>query len=694
MIRNIPLRFLLPGLIFLVGVATLLSALAFEWESEQNRLTSSMTQHVRVIGMVLGDQIEASMRPREPADIHAAIESLQADADLIQAAILSPDFEIISATQADTIGKQLDETQYGYSSELIRQSRESGGNVLKRMSDQHLLAVFPLASPSLQHSSSPDAEGYLILEYDLSQQTSMFTKDLLAATGYWITSIAALSILLWYFINNRLLKRVERLGFLARRIGEGDFTNSLEDKYNDELGDLARDFEAMSRDLEKNTRELAYQAQHDNLTGLVNRWGFEQQLQALQKRLPYDQLEHAIIYIDLDQFRAINETWGHSVGDEMVRQLAQLLMEKVFYRDILARIGGDEFGVVLENCSSDIVLTKAEDFRKTIEDFRFQWQGNVLRTTASLGVVPIRHDIAHAESLFSLADAACYAAKQAGRNRVHVWQKGDEELERVHGEMRWISRIHSALEEDRFILYAQPIVPVVDNDAGGRVSYEILVRMQDENGGMVSPGEFLPAAERYHLITNIDRWVIQNTINKLASRPDHLEHLEMCTINLSGLSLSDSTLSEFIGDTLKNTDPSLSRYICFEITETAAITHLGQATEFIRKVKALGCRFALDDFGSGVSSFGYLKNLAVDYIKIDGIFVRDMLDDPVDRALVTAINEVAQKMGKRTIAEYVISDAIREALAKINVDFAQGDGIALPKPLEVLIAQTSKASRR
>ncbi len=684
----LPLRILVPGVIFLGGMIVLGTFLLMEWKQEQDHLIDKMTRHVRVVGMIVSGQIEAAIRERDPGGIHNAIQSVQGDVDLVKAAIVGPDNRIISATRIEDIGRPAEGSTFSDLYDLARDSLQSSRTNLRiSPENQHFIqAVIPLRTRKDEQSLLPDAEGFLLMEYDTGRQAGYYGYELLTDAGYLATAIATLSFMLWYFFQKRLLKRIQRLRLLTQSIGEGNFSVSIKDEYNDEFSELAHEFELMSRRLEQNTRELAYQALHDNLTGLLNRWGFERRLQALHDRLRYDQNEHAMIYIDMDQFRIINENWGHSAGDELLRQLAQALKEKVFYRDVLARIGGDEFGVLLEDCPQQMVALKAEDFRKTIEDFRFQWQGNSLRVSASLGVVPLSRKMAGMESLFSLADIACYAAKHAGKNRIHVWQEGDQELQRFHGEMRWVNHIHEALEENRFILYAQPIVPTGGDD--GRVRYEILVRMRDANGKIVPPGEFLAAAERYHLASRIDRWVIENTLEKLVTRTEYLERLDLCTINLSGLSLSDTSLASFVADLMNRTGPLIPHNICFEITETAAITHLGQAAEFIRNMKALGCRFALDDFGSGVSSFGYLKNLDVDFIKIDGIFVRDMLVDPVDRAVVIAINEIAQKMGLQTIAEFVESDAILEALTGIGVNLAQGYGIARPMPLEDLLASS------
>lgn len=684
MIRDLPLRFIVPGIIFLVGTGTVSITLFMGWRTGREELLAEMTHHVRVIGLALSGQIEAALLKHDSGDIDTAVESLQNDKDLISADVVGPDQRIISSTRISAIGRRLGREGFEDILKLVQQSRDNGRAILRPEAGKRLLAVFPLRLRESSRALLPDARGYLIMEYDMARGEAVNDSLILADTGYRVTAITILCLIIWLFVRYRLLDRVQRMAQMARRVGEGDFSGRLQDNSRDELGELARDLESMAQRLERNTRELTYQALHDNLTGRLNRWGFERQLQAILKRLPHEQRQHALVFLDMDQFRVINETWGHSAGDEYLRELSAIIDEKLFARDQLARLGGDEFAVLLDDCSETQALGKAEELRRAVEEFRFQWQENTLRATASLGLVPVRRGMDDPEQLFTRADAACFAAKHGGRNRVQLWHEEDEELQRVHGEMRWVNRIRTALEEDRFLLYAQPIVPVREN-ADDRLRYEILLRMRDEHGRQVPPDEFLPAVEHYHLAAGVDRWVIQHAIGELAARPSHLENLEMCTINLSGLSLNDTTLADFVSKMLDRGNPLLPRHLCFEITETAAITHLGQASAFIRKIQALGCRFALDDFGSGVSSFGYLKNLPVDYIKIDGMFVRDLLEDPVDRALVNAVNEIVHKMGKQTIAEFVESRAIRSALADIGVDYAQGYATGRPLPLEDLL---------
>jgi diguanylate cyclase (GGDEF)-like protein/PAS domain S-box-containing protein len=432
--------------------------------------------------------------------------------------------------------------------------------------------------------------------------------------------------------------------------------------------------------------QLSWQATHDTLTGLFNRQEFEWHLcQALDSAREQGQ-EHALCYLDLDQFKVVNDTCGHVAGDELLRQLAGELSRQIRKTDTLARLGGDEFGLLISDCGAHDARRVAENARNIIAEYQFCWEGKSFAVGVSIGLVPITAGCAGIEALLSAADAACYAAKDQGRNRIHVFREEDEELSQRHGEMQWVSRIQAALDEDRFELFYQPIVPVADNAQTEALHFEILLRMRDERGELVPPGAFLPAAERYGLAARLDRWVIDRALQSIHEMGEGTQELGICSINLSGQSLADEDLARFVIGRLREQRIAADR-ICFEITETAAISNLTRAMHFIQALKAQGCLLALDDFGSGLSSFAYLKNLPVDFLKIDGMFVKDIVEDSVDYAMVRSINELGKEMGKRTIAEFVESDAILQHLRRIGVDYAQGYGIAHPRPLRELVRE-------
>jgi diguanylate cyclase (GGDEF)-like protein/PAS domain S-box-containing protein len=436
------------------------------------------------------------------------------------------------------------------------------------------------------------------------------------------------------------------------------------------------------------SEQLSHQATHDALTGLINRFEFERRAERLLSTTKQDNTEHALCFMDLDQFKVVNDTCGHTAGDELLRQLSMVLQHEVRKRDTLARLGGDEFGILMEHCSLDHGHRVAITLQKAVQDFQFVWKEHSFKVGVSVGLVAITEAMPNLTELMKQADAACYMAKDMGRNRIHVYRSEDQSLAQRHGEMQWVARLHRALDEDRFCLYAQPIIPL-----DGRIDkhYELLIRMKDEKGELIPPGAFLPAAERYNLITQLDRWVIGKTFDLLKANPAFVKQIHFISINLSGQSLTDDNILNFIITQLDETGIGGNK-ICFEITETAAISNLISAMEFISTLKGIGCRFALDDFGSGLSSFGYLKNLPVDYLKVDGMFVKNIVDDPIDHAMVKSINEIGQVMGMQTIAEFVENDEIKGMLRAIGVNYAQGYGIGRPLAFDELLGQSSNVS--
>jgi len=416
--------------------------------------------------------------------------------------------------------------------------------------------------------------------------------------------------------------------------------------------------------------KLDHLARHDSLTGLINRREIEERLARVLENAKHNKSEHILCYLDLDQFKVINDTCGHLAGDELLRQIAGVLSQHVRKRDTLARLGGDEFGVLMEHCDPHEGERVANSMRDAVADYRFLWEGKAYTVGVSIGVVSIIGSDGDITDVLKAADAACYAAKERGRNRIHVYNEQDTALVTRHGEMQWVGRINRALEEDRLDLTLQPIVPVRGVEEGN-ISYEALLRMQDDSGNTILPAEFLGAAERYNLSIKLDRWVISRIFRWYANNKNKLEHVALLNINLSGQSLADENFLSFtIAEFKKYRVPP--EKICFEITETAAITNLASANRFMHALKQLGCVFALDDFGTGLSSFGYLKTLPVEYLKISGIFVKDIVDDPIDLAMVKSINEIAQVMGRKTIAEFVESEEILAKLSELGVNYAQG----------------------
>jgi len=434
------------------------------------------------------------------------------------------------------------------------------------------------------------------------------------------------------------------------------------------------------------SRKMEFLAHHDPLTGLLNRNEFESKLQVFLDSARHGVSEHALCYMDLDQFKIVNDTGGHIAGDELLKQLAKLLEARVRGNDVLARLGGDEFGILVEDCSVAEAVKIAETFKQLISDFRFSWKNRTYEIGASIGLVPITAGSGSMTDLLRAADSACYIAKDKGRNHVHVYQEDDLDLAKRHGEMQWVQRLKDATNQDNFILYCQKISPIIESAHGNDI-YEILLRVQDSS--IILPGVFMPAAERYYLMPEIDRWVVRNAFTMVKNLIDHDSFDSHCgftrfSINLSGQSMCDDKFLKYVLQLFKEISINPAR-ICFEITETAAIENLTRAQIFISALKKLGCQFALDDFGSGLSSFSYLKNLPVDYIKIDGAFISDMSRDPIDAAMVGAINEIGHIMNLVTIAESVEDQETLNMLKEIKVDYAQGIGISPVIPLSNLI---------
>lgn len=437
-------------------------------------------------------------------------------------------------------------------------------------------------------------------------------------------------------------------------------------------------------------RELAWQASHDSLTGLTNRREFEQRLETAFAQARSGDRTHTLLYIDLDNFKVVNDTCGHIAGDNLLQQLAFHLQQQLTDSDTIARLGGDEFGILLHDHTIDLGRQVAERLRERASEFSFVWEGKIFTVGTSIGAVEINATMAGPAQILSNADVACYAAKDHGGNRIHLYQPNDSELAERHGEMHWVSRIGHALDQNRLTLYAQPIRPLLPTD-DHRHHFELLLRMHDEAGRLTLPGAFIPAAERYNLMPAIDRWVIREALTRYKEQRDHAADI-VFTVNLSGSSLTQDGLLEYIQEQFRQSGVPPANF-CFEVTETAAIAHIGRAQRLIRELRTMGCAFALDDFGSGLSSFAYLKNLPVDFLKIDGGFVKDMLDDPFDATMVAAIHRIGHDLGLMTIAEFVENEQILERLREIGVDYVQGYGIGHPRPLNELYDETSLTSR-
>lgn len=437
------------------------------------------------------------------------------------------------------------------------------------------------------------------------------------------------------------------------------------------------------------THQLSWQASHDPLTGLLNRRAFESAVSDALRSAKDDGHHHALLYMDLDRFKIVNDSCGHGAGDVLLQTLTRMLLGHLRESDVLARLGGDELGVLLAFCPQGRALALADDLRRAVKEFRFVWGDKVFELGMSIGMVEINEDSKSTTELLVSADQACYMAKEQGRNRIHVYRESDVMMARRQGELQWVTRLNDALAHDHFRLFSQPIVPL---SSGANGHQEVLVRIAGAQGGLILPGAFIPAAERYDLMASLDRWVITHVCQYVAreragalaqggSAGDH--GAPMYSVNLSGMSLSDEGMLDHIiaQFNANRIDPS---QLCFEITETAVIANMPRAQAFIAALRALGCRFSLDDFGSGLSSFAYLRSLPVDYLKIDGVFIRDIARNDINRALVKAINEVGHVMGIQTVAEYVEDGPTLAAVRELGIDYAQGYAVGQVRQLDVM----------
>lgn len=529
----------------------------------------------------------------------------------------------------------------------------------------------------------------------LSKASTWIRRDELLRNSLLISLLVlAGAALLALRMSVGITRPVKKLVDAVQDIGRGNLDVQVQVNSGGEIGMLAAGINSMAGSLkaaQENlqdkidlaTKQLTYQASHDTLTGLINRREFESRLEHALSSAQEHGAIHALCFLDLDQFKVVNDSCGHEAGDQLLRHLANHMKNKIRDRDTLARLGGDEFALLLENCSLDNAMEVARGLLDSIQNFRFSWQGKSFVVGCSMGMVLINRRSESVAGMLSNADSACYTAKDLGRNRVYVFQAPEDGGEMRPAGTSWVTRINQALEEHRFRLYYQPILPLAGERLDRPRYYEALLRMVQDNGDIVLPMAFIPAAERYNLMPAIDRWVVEAAFVDYRRLADRGFAMQDCvfSINLSGSSVGDEKFAKFLEYQFSTWQVPPHR-ICFEITETAAVTNLTQALNLMQQLKRIGCRFMLDDFGSGLSSFTYLKNLPVDGIKIDGAFVKDMVANSMDAAMVEAINNIGHVMGLATVAEYVEDQAVMNRLREMKVDYVQGNWVRPPQPME------------
>jgi len=474
---------------------------------------------------------------------------------------------------------------------------------------------------------------------------------------------------------------VGRRGMVVSGDGEGERSIELNvSPLRDEAGELAGTVIALRdvTDLRGLTRQMTYQASHDALTGLVNRREFERRLGEMLEDAHGGGPRHVLCYLDLDRFKAVNDECGHTAGDSMLREVAGLIKDAVRDSDTVGRLGGDEFGILLAGCPLEKARQIADDVVRTIGDYRFVWKDKIFTIGVSVGLVEISRESGSLEDLIGAADSACYVAKRQG-GHVHVYSARDEAAARSRGEIQWLQRLQAALRDGRFELHAQPIV-AVDDRSGSGPGLEVLLRLRDDAGAAATPAEFMVAAERYRLMPHVDRWVVQTALAAFARGVLKLPPGRSLCINLSGQTLGDSSFLEFVVECLDRTGVTPDR-VCFEVTENSVITNIEHARRFIGVLHGMGCQFALDDFGRGLSSFANLKNLQLDYLKIDGYFIRNLASDSVNQAMVTAMIKLARSLNFQVIAEHVEDPAALDSARRMGVDYLQGYQMGRPQPL-------------
>ena len=675
---------------------------------------------VAIIGVVLMfqlitgkiDDLDLSLRTRSvaiarqlapAAEYGVASGNIDVLQTLLEKAAIEPDIRGV-AVFADN-GDRLAQVGLGAWTESVKGGLP-GDRIHQTEYPDHLVYFAPITrtevvvndfDPLDERAAQSDSETRLLgwVGLDVSRSATIQSqRDAILRSLVILLAGLSVSLYLAWRIGRQITRPILALTHTVSRIGEGHLDERVAQTGEAELGMLQRGInhmaahlqamqDQMQEKIDQATARLVYQASHDALTGLINRREFEQRLDRTLLSALQQGREHALCYMDLDQFKVINDSCGHAAGDELLRQLALLLKGNLRERDTLARLGGDEFALLLENCSIQDALEVADTFRAEVQRFRFKWGDRIFAVGMSVGMVAINRDSGTAASLLSAADAACYVAKDRGRNQIHVYESRDIDLARHRGEMQWVTRIHRALEEHRLRLSWQEIRRT-DGAAESVRHVELLLRMMDDDGSEILPMAFIPAAERYSIMPSLDSWVIEETL-RLCQRYLAAKCEQHClfAVNLSGASLKDPAFRRMLLTCLQE-NPELGPHLCFEITETAAIGNLAVVNEFIDAMREFGCRFALDDFGSGLSSFTYLKNLKVDYIKIDGAFVRDITSNPIDRSMVEAIHRIGHQMGLITVAEYVESDQTLALLRQIGVDYVQGNGVHCPEPLETL----------
>lgn len=702
--KNWSIKWRLLLLAFVPAVSILILLVGYFTNSRIKDINLSLSERGSAIARQLAPSSEYGLFTRNNENLQALTDSAKKEADVLLVSISDSAGMVLAASGDRSLLSRSNEKPKGVSLGVLDFADMLYFSLPVYQSDAKPGEIPELAGAV----ANPPQRGLVILGWvnvTMSKASTISRTEALLRISMFIAVVVLGATAVFAL---RLTRNITRpIGHLVRaveNIEAGDLDVSLTPASGGELAVLAKGVNSMAASIkasreglqekvDRATVQLTYYATHDSLTGLVNRREFEDRMGQALLSARQNGGVHALCFMDLDHFKIVNDTCGHDAGDELLRQVASLLKYKIREGDTLARVGGDEFGLLLENCQLERALEIGHLLCETIRAFRFSWSGKTFTIGASIGIVVINRASDNVSSVLSRADSACYSAKDRGRNQVYVYRERDEAPGTASAGKGWATRINEALENDDFCIYYQPIAPLQKHRDDGTRYFEALLRLRQADGEVILPMAFIPAAERYNMMQSIDRWVIQRCFTDYRKLMDHAQPNmppHVISINLSGHSLCDDKFSKFLEDQFAVFGIPPQR-IYFEITETAAITNLSKAVALIEKQKRIGCKFLLDDFGTGLSSFSYLKNLPVDGVKIDGVFVRDMLADRTDYAMVEAINTIGHVMGLYTIAEYVENEMTLNVLREMGVDYAQGHFVGVPLPLEESIGRAARA---
>ena len=689
--RSLSLRYLIPIVILALGLLAMSLILVLQTHQQARDLVRNSELVMRNLATLTTGAMEAAYRIGDDDQVQAAIERLAGHPNIHSALVVNDQGIIEHSLQMRWRGRSIDDPALNLPDGLNLHQQQSRSPLIMQSDTRWIThGAFPVFRRQVGDRMLLGQSAWLVLEYDVTVEAAQMRRELLFRGLNWGLLLLLACVVFYVFLRRVVLVRIARLQAATRAVASGDLSVQPDIRGNDEIGALAEDFRIMTRKLRQFKERFRALSLNDVQTGLCNREGFEQRLDQVLAEIRRGKDRWLLCHLDVQGITVINSTLGHSAGDALLRQVASHLLELLPRHATAARIGGDEFAMLLPLDPGE-VEPQARQILARLESIRFQWNDASHALRFNLGAAVIDRHTESSEDILGLANAARLATKDSGHNRLRIGHRADTDLDLSRSPMRWVHAIESALEHDRFELVAQEIRSTNPAQAQN-LFFEILIRMRQPDGELVSPGEFLPAAERYRLADRIDLWVLENLFDTLWRTNHDVESTFTCSINLSGLSLGSEEIIRRVAEEI-DSGRVHARQLCFEITETAAITNLAAASDFIDHLRGMGCRFALDDFGSGVSSFGYLKGLAVDFIKIDGMFTRGIADEPIDRAIVRSISEIAHQTGKLSIAEFVEDARMASVLEKLGVDYLQGYWVGRPMELSIMLDRR-RSSRR